>query len=548
MAAAARDPRTIARSDPAAHPRVVSSTYRSARRHHPMGLIHRAPVGVRGLAAAGLAGLVMVLVTVVPSSAAAPSPIRLSLPSVSDRSSAAGDPITFRVEYRHRGGLEPVSIVVRVGPATYRMAPESGDGNVRRGITYAVVASPPAGKLDVRFEAVDPDGAAGWLDDGWITVTAPPPPPTPEPTRPPPAAPAVVAGGATTSGGSASGGSEGEGPTPGDPTALVDPAPRSGPTPPEDRFGEARDPGGPAVAIPVTAIPRPARLPVNAATSGDPRAIPSRLAVGPSVWLAAGPIPGLPASVLTADEVMTMVVSTVGGAAMVTAFLLFGRRRPEDDDDDVVAGRSAAASADAALASGAMAVAAGAEPVRGSAADPEAAIPRWRRPSLLEARKHDPARAPEPAPAPRLTFDGAGVQPGGDLERRRIRYRVVRLLDSPDELVASEIGLLDEGDEVALCERSGSYWLVLCPDGSRGWVHRMVLGEVVDADASRDERADARDDELIEPGLAARFTASRPAPTWTYALPATDASAGSMDPDRMDGDVLAAYRAARARA
>ena len=516
-----------------------------------MGLIHRSPaaVGVRALAAVWLAGLVLALVTAGPSLAAAPSPIRLSLPSVSDRSSAVGEPVTFRVEYRHRGGLEPVSVVARVGPATYRMTPDGDDGNVHRGVTFAVVASPPAGKLHVRFEAVDPDGAVGSLDDGWITVTAPPPPPTPEPASPPPAAPAAVTGGGATSGGSDPD-EAGADPGTSGPSVPLDGASTVGRAPLADRFGESRDPGEPAVSSPVASSPRPTRVAVNAPTARDPRPIPSRLSTDPSIWLATGAIPGLPASLLTADEVATMLVSTVGGAAMVMAFLLFGRRRPDDDDDAAEAGRSAAACADAALASGAMAVAveAGQAP-GGPMADPESAIPRWRRPSLLEARKHDPSRAPEPAPAPRLTFDSARAQPGDDLERRRIRYRVVRLLDSPDELVASEIGLLDEGDEVALCERSGSYWLVLCPDGSRGWVHRMVLGEVIDADAAREERVDQRDDdELIEPGLAARFTATRPAPTWSYQLPATDANAGGADPDRMHDDVLAAYRAARARA
>ena len=31
-----------------------------------------------------------------------------------------------------------------------------------------------------------------------------------------------------------------------------------------------------------------------------------------------------------------------------------------------------------------------------------------------------------------------------------------------------------------LLERSGAYWLVLCPDGRRGWLHKMTLGEIVD--------------------------------------------------------------------
>jgi hypothetical protein len=67
----------------------------------------------------------------------------------------------------------------------------------------------------------------------------------------------------------------------------------------------------------------------------------------------------------------------------------------------------------------------------------------------------------------RLAFaDIAG--PDDERERRVIRYRVVRLLDAPDELRSADIGQLDQGDEVQLLERSGAYWLVLCPDGRRG--------------------------------------------------------------------------------
>ena len=61
------------------------------------------------------------------------------------------------------------------------------------------------------------------------------------------------------------------------------------------------------------------------------------------------------------------------------------------------------------------------------------------------------------------------------MERRRIRYRLVGLLDQPDDVRGIEIGTLDEGDEVVLLERRGTYWRVLCPDGREGWLHKMVL-------------------------------------------------------------------------
>ena len=97
----------------------------------------------------------------------------------------------------------------------------------------------------------------------------------------------------------------------------------------------------------------------------------------------------------------------------------------------------------------------------------EAGLPRWRRPSLLQARKTDPLRSAVGAAS--LTFADGVVAPYEGLERRRIRYRLVRLLDLPDDVRSTEIGVLDEGDEVQVTSRrTGTYRLVLCPDGQQG--------------------------------------------------------------------------------
>ena len=114
-------------------------------------------------------------------------------------------------------------------------------------------------------------------------------------------------------------------------------------------------------------------------------------------------------------------------------------------------------------------------------------MPRWRRPSLLEARKADPIR--DGHVVPRLTFDQGLVGALDGHERRLIRYNVVRLLDTPDELRGAEIGFLDAGDEVQLLEKYGVYWLVLCPDGRQGWIHKMTLGEVVGEPRRRARRS-----------------------------------------------------------
>jgi hypothetical protein len=191
------------------------------------------------------------------------------------------------------------------------------------------------------------------------------------------------------------------------------------------------------------------------------------------------------------------------------AFLFFGKRRRDGEPpapDEVL-------SASAARGTG--------EPATGTLVgqttvplDPDAAVPRWRRPSLLEARKADPLR--NGSVVQTLSFDHGLVGPIEGRERRVIRYHAVRLLDTPDELRGGEIGSLTHGDEVQLLERSGTYWLVLCPDCRQGWIHKMTLGDVV---------------------------GETPAPSAQDTWATT-----SVDADDVDDDVLTAFMAARGRA
>ena len=157
----------------------------------------------------------------------------------------------------------------------------------------------------------------------------------------------------------------------------------------------------------------------------------------------------------------------------------------------------------------------------------ESLMPRWRRPSLMQARKADPTRQTDDAP--RLRFeDGMSGSLAGQ-ERRFVRYTVVRLLDAPDELRANEIGVLGTGDEVVVLERQGVYCLVQAPNGGRGWIHKMTLGDIVGPTAAAVEAVEAP-------------TASLPvsADTWTMGE--------APPPMAIDDDVLAAYLAARQRA
>jgi uncharacterized membrane protein YgcG len=198
---------------------------------------------------------------------------------------------------------------------------------------------------------------------------------------------------------------------------------------------------------------------------------------------------------IMAQLVPTAIVTT-GGVSMLMAFLVFGKRRRDGEPtapDDVLAAASATGigvvassglagsgvmpradeASEAVQAMVGVADAAAAE----SWADEDAHLPRWRRPSLMEARKADPMRT---APTDvRLTFEGEVGAAVDGMERRYVRYRLVSLLDTPDEVRGQEIGVLDQGDEVVLLEKRGTYWRVLCPNGQQGWLHKMTLGDMV---------------------------------------------------------------------
>jgi hypothetical protein len=127
---------------------------------------------------------------------------------------------------------------------------------------------------------------------------------------------------------------------------------------------------------------------------------------------------------------------------------------PEDDELDLQAMAPAAAAAVATL-------------------DPEALMPRWRRPSLLAARHGDPGRR-EVAERPIMRFRPDLAPTTAEL--RVVRYAVVPLLDRPDEVLGRHLIDLIAGDEVQVIETSSAYWEIVCADGERGFVHRTTLG------------------------------------------------------------------------
>ncbi len=131
--------------------------------------------------------------------------------------------------------------------------------------------------------------------------------------------------------------------------------------------------------------------------------------------------------------------------------------------------------------------------------DREANMPRWRRPSLLEARHADYRQSATRQPM--LFGEGATEH-----DVRVVRYAVVPVLDRPDEVLGLQQGDLAAGDEVQVVGTSSAFIEVLCPNGDRGWVHRTTLGQRGGVGLTGNARiADRRDaDDALTALLTAR--------------------------------------------
>jgi hypothetical protein len=113
-----------------------------------------------------------------------------------------------------------------------------------------------------------------------------------------------------------------------------------------------------------------------------------------------------------------------------------------------------------------------APPLTSRAVDPEANMPRWRRPSLLEARRADFSRPATPYRLAMRFTDERANSP----DVRIVRYAVVPLLDRPDEVLGVRLADLESGDEVLAVGAQGAFVEVTRPDGEHGWIHRTTLG------------------------------------------------------------------------
>jgi hypothetical protein len=412
----------------------------------------------------------------------AAGPLKLTAGAADPDSGPAGSVFSFAATYISKDDDPPAFVRVIVDGRAHEMRPiNASDTDMRDGARYRVkfkIKVP--GTYTFSFAARDSKGRDTSLAGGTFRVTPKPkaapaqqpaatsdpkPKPKPAATASQPTDDASAAGAAAGllldyDGGPGSGGPGDGGSYPpgwsGWPAAV---APVGGPD------GGAGEPG------PATMAP------------GDNA---GQRKVGAIAALAAT-LPGYGSDAWLALATRSALIAAGSAAIVAMALFTFRRRRPDDEDPDDVPSRDEAAADSQATTTPTQPALTG-----------EMAMPRWRRPSLNEARKAPPGTSLEAIEAERLTFARGAVVAGSEHERRRIRYRMVRLSDSPDDLLGQEIGRLDEGDEVELLERSGLYWHVRTPVGQVGWVHKMTLGDVVTtAEPSiSDDDADADDDVL----------------------------------------------------
>lgn len=256
-------------------------------------------------------------------------------------------------------------------------------------------------------------------------------------------------------------------PTP-KPSPKPTPAPTPVPTPtpaPTPTRKPMPTPSVPPSATP-TATSRPTSAQASTPTPASPNSAtsPSAAPVGPGAVTSPGdPAPGGEwASGSVGNPILswafpilgtppgTLLVLTI--TALSGALLLLALRRRRPPDSPIRAGRPREAG------DGAFEV-----------PPEERHLPRWRRPSLLAARRRKPwlfERTP-------LAFS-TPAEPG--VRRLRVHFRFVQLTDAPDELRARAVGSVELGDEVEILRKEGAYRYVRAPDGSEGWLHRRTLG------------------------------------------------------------------------
>jgi hypothetical protein len=474
--------------------------------------------------AALCAALFVVLALVAPV-LAVQGPTKLYDASVSPRTGTPTTTITFQVGYRNREGSAPEYVRVVIDGTAHAMTSGAAT-SWKSGVVNRWSTKLAAGTHTISFEAMSRDRFSDAADGGTVKITIPAPAPTPKPTpkptpdptpaptpkatpdptpKPAPSDPPAPTPTAAVDG---SGGSAGTGPSAEPGTGFGGFGPGgfgsgsagsgdgTGPTP------SATDGGGLAGAGPITGTGSGSGPDAGGGPAGD-RSGGRDVVTGGAGWGAlASALQTLGINRPPAITMLPMLVGTSTAMTMAFAFAIFGKKRRDEEPpapDEVL--RASAARGQGNVPGGEVVNGVVRATLVPAPVDIEAGMPRWRRPSLIEARKADPSRSI--ATNHRLSFENGAAE---GRERRTIRYAVVRLLDAPDELRSAEIGQLDQGDEVQLIERSGSYWLVLCPDGRQGWLHKMTLGEIV-TDNTPPSFGREIDDDVLTAFLAARARA-----------------------------------------
>ena len=514
---------------------------------------------------AALAAALFILLGAALPALAVEGPTQLDHASVTPRTGTTSTLISFDVRYRNREGSEPDHVHVVIDGVPHAM---SWSGSTwKSGVDVHWSGHLPLGTHTVSFEAADTRKFTDALDGGTVTISNPTPTPTPAPTpkptpkptpaptprsdptptpapttapTPTPAPPTPTDPGPTPAPGG--GGTPGSGGTGGSPTGggiLSDLGGLTGGSSPDARSGDvvsapggaggSTSGGGSTGGSPTGGVGGVGGVggtggsdgssggsnatgggasggsdPGGATGGTDPGAAAGSggSAGGPGWGTLARALSVIGVQPSTTTTTLPMLVGTSTATAMALAFAIFGKKRRDEEPpapDEVL--QAQAARGHAAVPGGQIVRA----PSVPAPIDTEAGMPRWRRPSLIEARKADPTRSL--ASNTHMSFANGAVNAVDGRERRIIRYRVVRLLDAPDELRSADIGQLDQGDEVQLLERSGAYWLVLCPDGRQGWLHKMTLGEIVTDEAPESGRSQDVDDDVLSAFLNSRARA-----------------------------------------
>ncbi|HET7677733.1 MAG TPA: SH3 domain-containing protein [Candidatus Limnocylindrales bacterium] len=398
----------------------------------------------------------------------------LSAGTVTPGSGIPSTTFTFSVLYRDLDGCAPrLMTVTIVGVGTFDMT--ATGSSWAAGVTFRYTRTLPLGEWSYRYATRSGTGPGlqkaqlSTVSPTSVTVTSTPPP-TPVPTPAPTPVPTPR-------------------PTP-RPTAAPTAGPTSAPT--------ARPTSRPApTASPATTTAPGATASAAASGTSSPSGSPDGGAgapaatdpitgavIGGSGGGAGGPGPvdgGRPGGAVTSPGMrggpgqllLILPMAILGVAALGFLFVVVARRRREEEQ---AATAQASATPQPATAAAASPVPA-AWPSPPDVAPGEEHMPRWRRPSLIAARQ---ARSGPTDSVAVLRYFPAPPEPG--VVRRVVRYDVVRLTDTPDEVRGILVGTLDQGDEVELLEERGTHWLVRTPEGVEGWLHRMTVGAPDPAD------------------------------------------------------------------